>query len=135
MPMHRRNAIKLFGAGACLAALPRAVAAAKPRPQWKIAVGLNGFASGTWKYKKTYPIWEVLDFASRNGFQGVELMGNWPMGDYPPSSDAGRIAALKRLYDAYGLTIFSLQSVAHDAFSPDAAVPNAGWNSFATAPA
>jgi len=31
---------------------------------WKTAVGLNGFQSGTRKYHKNYPIWEVLDWFS-----------------------------------------------------------------------
>jgi sugar phosphate isomerase/epimerase len=120
--MHRREVIKLLGIAPCLMSLP-AAAAAGPRqpPRWKTAVGLNGFASSSWKYKKTFPIWEVLDFASRQGFDGVELTQNWPMGDYPPGEDARRVAAMKRLYDAFGLQVFSLQTTARDAFAPEEA--------------
>ena len=90
------------------------------KARWKTAVGLNGFQSGTRKYQKTYPIWEVLDFAARNGFQGVELVGDWPMGGYPKAADRERVRALRRLYDAYGLRIFSIQLGAAGAFDPDA---------------
>jgi hypothetical protein len=46
----------------------RAAEEEKIRP-WKIGLGLNGFASASKKYKKTFPIWEVLDFASRKASQ------------------------------------------------------------------
>ncbi len=107
--MRRR---KLFSALVAAAWLPRSVAgAAQParaaersrqralagsrqesersglhRP-WKIAVGLNGFASSSRKYQKLYPIWEVLDFIARSGFDGVELVGGWPMGPYPHAKE------------------------------------------------
>ena len=108
--------------GAALAA-PSVLANKIPtggKARWKTAVGLNGFQSGTRKYQKTYPIWEVLDFAARNGFQGVELVGDWPMGGYPKAADRERVRALRRLYDAYGLRIFSIQLGAAGAFDPDA---------------
>ncbi len=89
-------------------------------PPWKTAVGLNGFASGTSKYKKTYPIWEILDFAARSGFDGIELVEGWPAGGYPEGNEENRIAALKRLYDGFGLQIFSIQLGVAAAFSPDA---------------
>jgi sugar phosphate isomerase/epimerase len=126
--MHRREMLQLTAEAACwagLASLSEALAAAsgtagsKAKPRWRPAIGLNGFASSSWKYKKTYPIWEVLDFAARNGFEGVELMSNWPMGDYPSADDQQRVAALKRLYDSYGLTVFSLQMVSREAHDPD----------------
>lgn len=92
-----------------------------PRPQWKTAVGLNGFQSGTRKYGKTYPIWEVLDFTRGEGFDGVELVGDWPQGGYPKAAERERIQALRDLYDRYGLSIFSIQLGAAGAFDPDSA--------------
>ncbi len=86
---------------------------------WKTAIGLNGFESGTRKYNKTYPIWEILDFASNHQFDGVELVSNWPMGGYPLAEERERIEALRRLYDCFGLQIFSIQLSAGGAFSPD----------------
>jgi sugar phosphate isomerase/epimerase len=71
-----------------------------------------------------FPIWEVLDFAARAGFDGVELVGGWPMGGYPKADEKARIAALRRLYDAFGLQIFSLQTGAAGAFAPDETTRN-----------
>jgi sugar phosphate isomerase/epimerase len=88
-------------------------------PGWKTAVGLNGFQSGTRKYGKNYPIWEVLDFAQREGFDGVELVGDWPQGGYPAANETDRVRALRRLYDEFGLSVFSLQLGADGAFDPD----------------
>src|SRR5882672_12207512 len=103
----RRAALKwLMGAVAAPVLLAEA---AQASPIWKTAIGLNGFQSGSRKYKKNYPIWEVLDFASRNSFEGVELVADWPAGGYPASADTERARALRRLYDAYGLRIFSIQ--------------------------
>jgi sugar phosphate isomerase/epimerase len=89
---------------------------------WKIAVGLNGFQSGTRKYKKNYPIWEVADFAARAGFTGVELVWDWPMESYPASDETMRVQALRRFYSAFGLSIFSIQLGADGAFSADGEV-------------
>jgi sugar phosphate isomerase/epimerase len=61
-------------------------------------------------FKKSYPIWEILDWASRNGFEGVELVNGWPQGPYPDPDDKARCAALKGFYDRYGLKIAALQS-------------------------
>jgi sugar phosphate isomerase/epimerase len=101
-----------------------------PKPpsavEWKTAVGLNGFMSSANKYKKTYPIWEVADFLARTGFDGVELVSGWPMGEYPASDEVGRIEALKGFWDHYGLQIFSMQVGVPGAFHPDAAV-RAKW--------
>jgi sugar phosphate isomerase/epimerase len=99
-----------------------AAAPAVPTTDWKAAVGLNGFQSGTHKYRKTYPIWEVLDFAARTGFDGIELVSDWPMGGYPDPEETERIRALRRLYDGFGLRIFSIQLGADGAFAADAAV-------------
>jgi sugar phosphate isomerase/epimerase len=121
--MRRRDALKLLGTAFCAAAsAPSRAHAAKPAaegPRWKTAVGLNGFASASAKYGKTFPIWEVLHFTAEQGFDGVELVGHWPMGGYPRADEKTRIAALRRLYDAFGLQVFSIQTGAGGAFDPD----------------
>jgi sugar phosphate isomerase/epimerase len=89
---------------------------------WKVAVGLNGFQSGTRKHKKNYPIWEVAQFAEREGFDGVELVADWPMGGYPEAKETERIEALRRFWSGFGLKIFSIQLGADGAFQADAAV-------------
>jgi sugar phosphate isomerase/epimerase len=104
--------------------LPLAAAGATARNEeigWKTAVGLNGFASASRKYKKVFPLWEVLDFAARTGFDGVELVSDWPSGGYPGAREQDRIRALRRQYDAFGLKIFSIQLGATGAFAPDEA--------------
>lgn len=90
-----------------------------PAVGWKTAVGLNGFQSGAGKYKKNYPIWEVLDFARREGFDGIELVSDWPQGGYPAADEVDRVRALRSLYDQFGLRIFSIQLGADGAFDPD----------------
>jgi len=129
-PMPRRSALKLLGGALALPALTATTVAAEKQPIWKTAVGLNGFQSGSRKYKKNYPIWEVLDFASRRGFDGVELVGDWPSGGYPAANDKERVQALRRLYDQYGLRIFSIQLGADGAFDPDAAARERWLNQF-----
>ena len=74
-------------------------AAQKQKPQWKTAVGLNGFQSGSRKYKKNYPIWEIAEFASREGFDGVELVWDWPMGPYPEATEKTRVEALHKFWE------------------------------------
>jgi sugar phosphate isomerase/epimerase len=119
--MQRRDVLKTMGA-AFLASVAPSASNAQPKGRgWKTAFGLNGFASASRKYKKTFPIWEVLDFAVRTKFDGIELHATWPMGDYPKPDESERIRALKRLYDAYGLQVFSIQTGAGGAFSPEAA--------------
>lgn len=92
------------------------------KPLWKTAVGLNGFQSGTRKYKKVYPVWEVAEFAAREGFDGVELVSDWPMGGYPNINESDRIKALKGFWDRFGVRIFSIQLGADGAFHTDADV-------------
>jgi sugar phosphate isomerase/epimerase len=118
----RRAALNLLGGALTLPALAALSRAAPSETIWKTAIGLNGFQSGTRKYRKNYPIWEVLDFASRHGFDGVELVADWPAGPYPGATEKERIEALRRLYDQYGLRIFSIQLGAGGAFSPDDAI-------------
>jgi len=117
--MNRRPFLKsLVGALALSATQVRSSGKSETCP-WKTAVGLNGFASASGKYTKTYPIWEILDFTSRTGFDGVELVEGWPMGNYPSAGEKERIDSLRRLYDCYGLQVFSIQTGAGGAFSPD----------------
>lgn len=125
---NRRQALAWLGgalAAPLLAGPATSHAAGWPPTGWKAAVGLNGFQSGTHKYKKTFPIWEVLDFAATEGFDGIELVGDWPQGGYPGAAEAERIHALRRLYDGFGLTIFSIQLGADGAFASDAATRQA----------
>lgn len=121
--IHRRTMLKSLGTSLAAPWLTSLTSAAEKEEKlnWKTAVGLNGFASGVRKYKKAYPIWEILDFASRSGFDGVELVSDWPAGGYPRAQETERLRALRRQYDAFGLQIFSLQLGVPGAFAPDAA--------------
>jgi sugar phosphate isomerase/epimerase len=117
----RRQVLTHLLAGAAATVLaPWARTDANHNPLWRTAVGLNGFESAGRKYGKTFPIWEVLDFAQRKGFDGIELVQGWPMGGYPAADEADRIHALKRLYDGFGLRVFSIQLGAGGAFAPEA---------------
>lgn len=87
--------------------------------RWKCGLGLNGFMSSASTFQKQYPIWEVLDFAAASGFDGIELVDGWPMGPYPGAEEAERIAALRRMYDCYGLQIYSMQTGGGDAHAAD----------------
>ena len=116
--LSRRAALQTLALASSAALLTPNTPSAPAPAKWKLAVGLNGFQSGSHKYKKNYPIWEILDFASRHGFEGVELVSDWPQGGYPASSEQDRVRALRRLYDAYGLRIFSIQLGAGGAFDP-----------------
>ena len=107
------------------------VAADISNPGWKTAVGLNGFQSGSRKYKKNYPIWEVANFVASEGFSGVELVWDWPSGPYPNASETSRIKGLKRFWDAYGLRIFSIQLGADGAFHSEADVRKRWLETFA----
>lgn len=90
------------------------------RPRWRSGLGLNGFMSSSQRYEKNYPIWEVLDFAARTGFDGIELVEGWPMGGYPKSHEIKRISALKRLYDQYGLRVYTIQTGGEASYAADA---------------
>ncbi|MBN1345766.1 MAG: TIM barrel protein [Phycisphaerae bacterium] len=76
---------------------------------WRIGSGLNGYMSSASTHKKNYPIWEVLDFCQKEGFDGIELVVGWPMGGYPGAEEKKRIDALKGLYDKYGLKVYTIQ--------------------------
>jgi sugar phosphate isomerase/epimerase len=124
---NRRQFLETAGLLAATVALP-GCATMRPtgRPAWKTAVGLNGFQSGVRKYDKTYPIWEVLEFTRGEGFDGVELVSDWPQGGYPAAAETSRVQALRSLYDRFGLRIFSLQQGAAGAFDPHTATRR-GW--------
>ena len=118
-PINRRSVLKVLAAPLAAPALSFAAEPKATSAKWKTAIGLNGFQSGSRKYKKNYPIWEVLDFAARTGFEGIELVSDWPSGGYPGATEQERVRALRRLYDAFGLRIFSIQLGAGGAFDPD----------------
>lgn len=115
----RRSFIGMFGAMA-LPVLKLTASEYRHNRLWRTAVGLNGFESSSRKYNKNYPIWEVLDFASRLGFDGVELVQGWPMGNYPRANETAKLGALRRMYAGFGLQVFSIQTGADGAFDPDA---------------
>jgi sugar phosphate isomerase/epimerase len=109
----RRRFVEAAGAAGLLAAVRQSLAAAsasRPSHPWRPAIGLNGFMSSSRTFKKTYPLNEILAWASREGFEGVELVNNWPEGPYPDPDDKTRCAAIKDLYDRHGLRIFAIQS-------------------------
>src|SRR5208283_4542548 len=107
--MNRRSALKVLAGSVAASVVPLAALGQGSEQKWKTAIGLNGFQSGSRKYHKNYPIWEVLDFASQHGFDGVELVSDWPSGGYPAVNETARVRALRRLYDSFGLRIFSIQ--------------------------
>lgn len=118
-PLSRRQFVQNTLVSTAALGLAGTVQAAPTAPGWKTAVGLNGFQSGSRKYKKNYPIWEVAEFATMLGFDGVELVWDWPSGPYPAASETKRIDALKRFYANYRLQIFSIQLGADGAFAAD----------------
>lgn len=92
---------------------------------WKTAVGLNGFASGERKYGKSYPLQVVLPFIRKTGFDGVELVHGWRVGDYPdPERDMEKVQEMLGTYSEGGLKVFSIQTGAGGAFSPERGVRN-----------
>jgi sugar phosphate isomerase/epimerase len=68
---------------------------------------------------------QVATASATRDKRGIELVNGWPQGGYPKSSEAERIRALRRLYSGFGLQVFSIQTMAADAFSPDAAARQA----------
>lgn len=131
--LNRRSALQVLAlTGLASSPLPALRAAESPTPPppstnpiWKTAVGLNGFESSGRKYRRTYPIWEVLHTVASLGFDGIELVDGWPQGPYPASSEIDRIKALRRLYSGFGLRIFSIQTSGADAFAPEASAREA----------
>ena len=104
-------------AAGAMAAKP-AKAADKPA-KWRMGIGLNGFMSSAQDYHKDYPLWEILQFAVETGFQGIELVEGWPQGGYPRAEEEKRVAALRGLYDKYGLRVYTFQSGSSDSYAAD----------------
>jgi sugar phosphate isomerase/epimerase len=100
--------VTLAAAGGMLVAGQPSAAGAQKR-RWKAGLGLNGFMSSGADHKVTYPIWEILAFAVGQKFDGIELVQGWPMGDYPAPDNQERVAALRGLYQRYGLQVYTIQ--------------------------
>jgi sugar phosphate isomerase/epimerase len=94
-------------------------AAAGSQRRWRTAFGLNGFMSSESTFGGEYPLWEVLEFAQQEGFEGIELVEGWPKGMYPSCDQTSRIASLKGLFARYNLKIFSIQTAGAGAFQAD----------------
>lgn len=86
--------------------------------RWRTAFGLNGFMSSEREFGNSFPIWDVLGFAQREGFEGIELVKGWPK-PYPGADDDASIASLRSFYARYNLKTFSLQTSAGGAFRKD----------------
>jgi sugar phosphate isomerase/epimerase len=90
--------------------------------RWKTAVGLNGFASSERKYRREFPLKEILPFIHSTGFDGIELLEGWRVGSYPdPVNEPRRMEAFVKQYTSNGLKVFSMQTGASGAFSPERA--------------
>lgn len=125
----RRDFLKT-GMIATAAALSTRAAGGAEEPRWRVGLGLNGFMSSAQVFHKTYALDNVLDFARRENFHGVELVEGWPSGGYPASTDARAIASLKRPYDERGLRIYTFQNGGAGAYAADAAVRKAWLGTF-----
>jgi sugar phosphate isomerase/epimerase len=77
-------------------------------------------------YGHTFPIWEVLEFAQREGFEGIELLPGWLKGVYPDAGDEARIASLRGFLARYNVKAFSIQTFGAEAFQADRTVRE-GW--------
>ncbi len=128
--INRRGMLQLAGSAVAASYLSPLARANTAQPSWKTAIGLNGFMSSSSDYSQVFPIWEILDFAQQTGFDGVELVEGWPMGGYPAASQTDRIRALKRLYDGFGLQVFSLQLGVAPAFDPSPSVRQSWLQTF-----
>ena len=128
--MNRREFCHLSGSVLAIGAMNARAQSNESRPEWKTAIGLNGFASGERKYGVRYPLWEILQFAEDKAFDGVELVEAWPSGSYPKITERQRCEALRRLYERYSLRTFSMQIGAGGAFDPAADKRKAWLNVF-----
>jgi len=126
--MSRRTFLQTSSSATLLSLSPVLCASGEsaPRPSpdpaaaWKTAFGLNGFMSSEAEFGNSFPIWEVLEFAETEGFDGIELVQGWPK-PYPAPTASGAIGALKSLYERYRMKIFSIQTDARGAFRRDTA--------------
>lgn len=106
---------------AALGGNARGAANTAEKAPWQAGLGLNGFMSSGDLHKTVYPLWEILDFAAEQGFDGVELVEGWPMGGYPPPDEPKKVAALKRLYSQYGLRVYTIQTFGAGSYAADPA--------------
>ena len=147
-PANRRQFLEHHARStAALAALPALLspgparaddAVAKPghsasggQRRWRTAFGLNGFQSSENIFKHTFPIWEVLEFAQEQGFEGIELLPGWLKGVYPEPGDDARIASLRNFLGRYNVKAFSIQTFGAEAFQKDRSVREAWVKRFA----
>jgi sugar phosphate isomerase/epimerase len=87
---------------------------------WRTAVGLNGFASSERKYGKSYELKDVLAFIQKTGFDGVELVQGWRVGNYPdPAREGEKVNKIHEMFAKQGLQVFSIQTGGGWAFAPD----------------
>ena len=92
-----------------------------------MAFGLNGYESSENSFKNSFPIWEVLEFAQREGFEGIELVPNWPHKDmYVNPADEAKINSLRGFFARYNLKVFSIQTFGPESFSSSQTVRE-GW--------
>jgi len=116
----RRHFLRsLTAAGAWAAGMGSPLRATAAKPEWKTAIGMNGFMSSARKYGKSFPIEDVLGYTARAGFDGVELVEAWPHKAYPVTSDREAVGKLREQHARHGLQIFSLQNGAGGAFAPN----------------
>jgi sugar phosphate isomerase/epimerase len=134
------SAATIFTAGTALAESPgtksasRSNANAKPNSKtscnqrrWRMAFGLNGYESSELSFKNSFPIWEVLEFAQREGFEGIELVPNWPHKDmYVNPADEAKINSLRGFFARYNLKTFSIQTFGQESFQ-SSRTTREGW--------
>lgn len=102
----------------CFLAQIAAAAAPAAAKIWKTAIGLNGFGSSERVFQKRYELDDILAFARKEGFDGVEW---WPFhAPYPDPSDDAAIKALRAKAESFGLRIFSIQTSVRGANPVDA---------------
>src|SRR5207244_4353168 len=87
---------------------------------WSTAVALSGFAACARSNRRSYPIGEILDFAARAGFDGLELSPTGASGPYPRAVEEDRVHNLERQLETYSLHPFALRLPGADLFAPDA---------------
>jgi sugar phosphate isomerase/epimerase len=101
--------------------------------RWRMAFGLNGFESSEVSFGNSFPIWEVLEFAQREGFEGIEIVPNWPHKNmYVDPNDDAKINSLRELFARYHLKIFSIQTSGQESFQASEAVRREWIKRFAT---
>ncbi len=105
----------LLGAGTGAALAAQTTTPGRRQRPWRTAIGLNGFMSSEQEFENSFPIWEVLDFAQKEGFEGIELVQGWPK-PYPGPDTHRSISSLREFYARYNLKIFSIQTSAGGAF-------------------